>query len=100
MVTNTQTIQDRKIAERQDSDHKALQRGAFCDISAGSYQTMYYSWLPLWGVVLDPFFGSGTTGYVATETGRDFIGIEINEEYCKIAEERLKNVQMTMESIR
>lgn len=55
---------------------------------------------PCGGVVLDPFFGSGTTGYVATETGRDFIGIEINEEYCKIAEERLKNVQMTMESIR
>ena len=55
---------------------------------------------PRGGVVLDPFFGSGTTGYVAMEMGRDFIGIEINEEYCKIAEERLKNVQMTMGSIR
>jgi DNA modification methylase len=40
------------------------------------------------GVVLDPFAGSGTTGMVAREHGRDFILIELNEEYVKLCEER------------
>lgn len=41
------------------------------------------------GVVLDPFAGSGTTGLACKQTGRDFIGIEIDEEYYNIAKERL-----------
>jgi len=45
------------------------------------------------GIVLDPFFGSGTTGLVATEHGRGFIGVEINPEYVKIAQKRLSDVQ-------
>jgi len=45
---------------------------------------------PTGGVVLDPFMGSGSTGVACVNTGRDFIGIEISPEYCKIAEERLK----------
>lgn len=40
------------------------------------------------GIVLDPFFGSGTTGRVAVANGRDYIGIELNPDYVKIAEER------------
>ena len=42
-------------------------------------------------IILDPLMGSGTTCVVAKELGRQFIGIEINEKYCKIAEERIKN---------
>ena len=42
------------------------------------------------GIVLDPFMGSGTTGMVARMLGRNFIGIEINPDYCKIAEARIK----------
>jgi len=38
--------------------------------------------------VLDPFFGSGTTGWVAQRLGRKWIGIELNAEYIKIAEKR------------
>ncbi|MDR0349841.1 MAG: site-specific DNA-methyltransferase [Tannerella sp.] len=45
---------------------------------------------PADGVVLDPFFGAGTTGLVAGQLGRNYIGIDINSEYCKIATERLK----------
>ena len=41
------------------------------------------------GIVYDPFFGSGTTGLVAHKLNRKFIGSEISEEYCKIAEKRL-----------
>jgi site-specific DNA-methyltransferase (adenine-specific) len=41
------------------------------------------------GIVLDPFLGSGTTSVVAKKLGRKFTGIEINEEYCCLAEKRL-----------
>jgi site-specific DNA-methyltransferase (adenine-specific) len=41
--------------------------------------------------ILDPFFGSGTTGVAAVRMGRHFIGIEINPDYCKIAEKRIKD---------
>lgn len=40
-------------------------------------------------VVMDPFAGSGTTGAVAMRLGRDFIGIELNPEYVKLAERRI-----------
>lgn len=36
--------------------------------------------------VLDPFMGTGTVGIVADKNGREFIGIDINPEYCQIAE--------------
>ena len=50
----------------------------------------------LGGVVLDPFFGSGTTGRVAREYGRNYIGIELNPEYIKIAERRAVEVQLSI----
>ena len=45
---------------------------------------------PIGGTVLDTFAGSGTTLMVAKEEGRDGIGIELNENYKKLIEERLK----------
>ena len=44
---------------------------------------------PEGGVVLDPFFGSGTTGYVAESNGRRWVGIELNESYCELAKKRI-----------
>lgn len=44
-------------------------------------------------VVLDPFFGTGTTGAVAKKLGRDFIGIERENEYIAHAEERLNAIK-------
>ncbi|WP_373355240.1 site-specific DNA-methyltransferase [Pseudoroseicyclus sp. CXY001] len=44
-------------------------------------------------VVLDPFFGTGTTGAVAKMLGRDFIGIEREEAYRRVAEKRLARVR-------
>jgi len=42
-------------------------------------------------IVLDPFNGVGTTTVVAKRLGRKYVGIDISEDYCRIAEERLKN---------
>jgi site-specific DNA-methyltransferase (adenine-specific) len=41
--------------------------------------------------VLDPFMGSGTTGVVAKQLNRNFIGIEIDSAYFKIAKDRIEN---------
>ena len=51
---------------------------------------------PTGGIVLDPFAGSGSTCIAAKRTGRPFIGIEKEQEYCKIAEARLRAVQQTL----
>jgi len=48
------------------------------------------SWTNPGDVVLDPLMGSGTTIKVAKLLKRSFIGIDISEEYCKIARERIK----------
>ena len=44
-------------------------------------------------VILDPFFGTGTTGAVAKKLGRDFIGVEKEPEYKKVALVRLKKIR-------
>jgi modification methylase len=43
-------------------------------------------------IVLDPFFGSGTTGAVAKTLHRDWIGIEMNEKYIRLAQKRIDNI--------
>lgn len=43
-------------------------------------------------VVLDPFLGSGTTAVAAKQLKRNYIGIELSPEYCKIAEDRIKAI--------
>ncbi len=48
---------------------------------------------PTGGIVLDPFLGSGTTAMAAKKTGRDFIGIEREADYCAIARARIKAIK-------
>ena len=43
--------------------------------------------------VLDPFMGSGSTGIACKKLGREFIGIEKEPDYCKIAEARINSVK-------
>jgi DNA modification methylase len=45
---------------------------------------------PEGGIVLDPFFGAGTTGVVATQLGREFLGIELNPQYVELARGRIE----------
>ena len=46
--------------------------------------------------VLDPFIGSGTTAVAAKTLGRNYLGIELNEDYIKIAEERINQTPQPM----
>ena len=48
---------------------------------------------PAGGVVLDPFFGSGTVGVVCRRLGRQYIGIELNHKYCVLAQARIDKVK-------
>ena len=68
------------------NDHKTVKPLAICEylikLSAFSKNA----------VVLDPFVGSGTTAVAAKKLGKNYIGIEANEKYVKIAEKRLKEL--------
>ncbi len=48
---------------------------------------------PPGGVVLDPFMGSGTVAQVAIETGRNWLGVELNPEYIELANKRIAQTQ-------
>ena len=45
-------------------------------------------------IILDPFLGSGTTSVVAKKLGRSYVGIEIDETYCCLAEKRLESAEL------
>ncbi len=50
-------------------------------------------------VVLDPFFGTGTTGAMARKLGRKWIGIERDEKYIQLARERIEMVQPVVDGV-
>lgn len=90
-----------------DNDpNKAISKGQRKDDTRGhrttaNYQTLGWTdcgcdanWRP--GITLDPFMGAGTTAVVAKKLGRNYIGIELNPEYIKIAEKRIANTEGTL----
>ncbi len=52
-------------------------------------ENAYSPYIPTPCLVLDPFMGSGTVGMVAAQLGRNYIGIELNPDYCQMAEHRI-----------
>ena len=52
-------------------------------------ETCLLAGCPEGGIVLDPFMGSGTTGMVASQMGRHFVGIELNPAYTELAYKRI-----------
>jgi len=55
------------------------------------------SWSNKGDLIYDPMMGSGTVAKMCIQTGRDFIGSEINKDYCDIAEKRIATLQEVME---
>ena len=53
---------------------------------------------PEGGIVIDPFFGAGTTGVVALKHGRKYIGCELNPEYIEVAQNRLAPIHRQAEN--
>jgi len=51
-------------------------------------------------IILDPFMGSGTTAVVAMGLKRDYIGIELSPDYCKLAEKRIEKNKKHSEILR
>lgn len=74
------------------NDHKTVKPLAICEylikLSAFSKNA----------VILDPFVGSGTTAVAAKRLGKNYIGIDSNKKYVKIAERRLKEVEKEIRS--
>ena len=66
--------------------HKALMSKGFCD-------EVIREFTKKGDVILDPFFGLGTTGISCVEQGRHYIGFEIYEEYYNIAKQRIEQAQ-------
>ncbi len=50
-------------------------------------------------IILDPFMGSGTTGVAAVKNNRNFIGVEIDEDYFNISKERIENARVENQSL-
>jgi site-specific DNA-methyltransferase (adenine-specific) len=55
------------------------------------------SWTNKKDIVFDPMMGSGTTLKMALKNGRNFVGCDISSDYVAIAEERLKNLQISLD---
>lgn len=60
-------------------------------------QRMVLASCPENGVVLDPFMGSGTTAIAARRCGRQFVGFELNPEYCAIIAARLQSAEAELQ---
>lgn len=65
-------------------EHKAVMSKQFCDEIIKEFTVKG-------DIVLDPFFGVGTTGLSCKKQGRHYIGFDIEQRYCNIAEERIAN---------
>jgi site-specific DNA-methyltransferase (adenine-specific) len=59
----------------------------------GMFTTFVLHSCPPDGTVLDPFMGSGTTGVACINTGRNFVGIELDKGYFEIAQKRIEAAQ-------
>lgn len=68
---------------------KPLKECHFAPFPTELIETPIKACCPNNGIVLDIFMGSGTTGVVAKKQNKNYIGIELNEEYIKIAEKRI-----------
>ena len=104
-VSNKETRscrEDRKITGEKRTVAEFSRRFNVWDVSRGHNKTAHpavfpeklvhdhiISWSNEGEVVLDPFMGSGTTGKMAKQLNRNFIGIELDPEYFKIAEKRI-----------
>ena len=97
-------LQGLSASVAEDGVHNREGRGTVRGVSKNNHPTVkplrlmeYLVKLitPPGGTVLDPFMGSGSTGMAAVGLGFNFIGMELDEEYCNIAKLRIEHSQLT-----
>ena len=84
------------VANTSPSKHTGLNdvQGHPCPRPLDQVRHIVHQWVRPGATVLDPFMGSGTTGVACVQTGRKFIGIEIDRTYFEIAKRRIQEAQM------
>ena len=82
------TTYTKSIWQMNTESAKKLQHPAPYPITLPTRIIRLYSWYN--DVILDPFMGSGTSGVSALKNGRNFIGIELSEEYVKLSQKRIE----------
>lgn len=75
----------------QDGSAKKYKHPAMFPVSLAADHIL--SWSQPNDTVLDPFSGSGTTGVACMQTGRNYIGIDLDEAYLDVSEKRVKNAK-------
>lgn len=107
MYTGGQSFQNSAYVERETHGNIANSTGyrnkrSVWEIATSGFKGAHFSTFPPElvrpciragcppkGIVLDPFLGSGTTALVALQEGREAIGIDLNLNYCRMAEDRI-----------
>ena len=82
------TIPKEKCQRYLDDKYLCLSGKTLCFFSAKTSKTCILAGCPENGLILDPFMGSGTVGMVAKKMSRQYIGIEINRDYCQLAKKK------------
>ena len=75
---------------------KPFKEAHFATFPESLIEPMILAGCPKGGIVLDPFMGAGTTAVVAKKLGRNYLGIELNPEYIKIAQKRIDGTSNPM----
>lgn len=101
ILKNGSLIEERKPEKGMLSQHPEIQMNKYTGLRKGykQYEKIVKGYTDCGcnagykhGIVLDPFSGIGTTIETAFKLGRDGIGFDISEKYCKIAEDHLPNI--------
>jgi len=93
----------RKMGGLKTNNYETRNKRSVWSVNNKSYRAAHFATFPVElitdcikagcpedGIVLDPFMGAGTTAVVARKLNRNYIGIELNPDYVKIAEKRLE----------
>jgi DNA modification methylase len=89
-INPSNTLQ--KESAREDKDEKHI-----CPMSLDMIERAVWLWSKEGDVVLDPFCGIGSTGYVAVQRNRRFVGVELKNSYFQQSVANLKNAELMVE---
>lgn len=110
MGQTTHTMHERRAKGLPDEMYAVRNKRDVWSVSVKPYSGAHFATFPpdlitpmilagsrVGDTVLDPFTGSGTTGYVCKKLGRNFLGTELNPEYVALAKDRIDGKQIGLE---